>query len=152
MQVVRVARAGFPVRLGLREFVERYALLGGGVVEVASRRASHEEKLDQERSICKALIIAIQVGGCLFCKRYVVVGGVTYSEAFWTFDRIDVDVLMLRFTHECITSENRMVCSYHAAIVSASARPLTMHPRGKEMDKGWLLAVKYLHTKGVNIA
>ncbi|CAM9878291.1 unnamed protein product, partial [Ectocarpus sp. 12 AP-2014] len=60
LEVVRVARAGFPVRLGLHEFVERYALLGARVVEAAYRRAVHDAELDQERSVCKALIMAIQ--------------------------------------------------------------------------------------------
>ncbi|CAM9911573.1 unnamed protein product [Pylaiella littoralis] len=60
LEVVRVARAGFPVRLGVHEFVERYALLGARVVEVAYRRAAHDAELDQERSVCKALIMAIQ--------------------------------------------------------------------------------------------
>lgn len=49
------------MRLGLHEFVERYALLGVSVVEAAYRKASHEEELDQERAVCKALITAIQV-------------------------------------------------------------------------------------------
>lgn len=61
LEVVRVARAGFPVRLGVHEFVERYALLGARVVEVAYRQAVHDAELDQERSVCKALIMAIQV-------------------------------------------------------------------------------------------
>lgn len=61
LEVVRVARAGFPVRLGVHEFVERYALLGARVVEVAYREAVHDAELDQERSVCKALIMAIQV-------------------------------------------------------------------------------------------
>eukprot|EP00903_Cladosiphon_okamuranus_P020316 g18640.t1 len=60
LEVVRVARAGFPVRLGVHEFVERYALLGARVVEAAYRRAVHDAELDQERSVCKALIMAIQ--------------------------------------------------------------------------------------------
>ncbi|CAM9404599.1 unnamed protein product [Scytosiphon promiscuus] len=60
LEVVRVARAGFPVRLGVHEFVERYALLGARVVEAAYRRAAHDAELDQERSVCKALIMAIQ--------------------------------------------------------------------------------------------
>lgn len=61
LEVVRVARAGFPVRLGVHEFVERYALLGARVVEAAYRHAVHDAELDQERSVCKALIMAIQV-------------------------------------------------------------------------------------------
>lgn len=49
------------MRLGVHEFVERYALLGARVVEAAYRRAAHDAELDQERSVCKALIMAIQV-------------------------------------------------------------------------------------------
>lgn len=55
--------ARFPVLLyiGVHEFVERYALLGARVVEAAYRRTVHDAELDQERSVCKALIMVIQV-------------------------------------------------------------------------------------------
>lgn len=47
--------------IGVHEFVERYALLGARVVEAAYRRTVHDAELDQERSVCKALIMVIQV-------------------------------------------------------------------------------------------
>lgn len=40
LEVVRVARAGFPVRLGIQEFIDRYAVLAPLVVETAYRNCA----------------------------------------------------------------------------------------------------------------
>ncbi|KAG5187977.1 myosin-like protein, partial [Tribonema minus] len=57
LEVVRVARAGFPVRLGVSEFVQRYGLLAPGALESAYRRSVMEA--DQERFVCRELIVAV---------------------------------------------------------------------------------------------
>lgn len=40
LEVVRVARAGFPVRLGIQEFIDRYGVLAPMVVETAYRNCA----------------------------------------------------------------------------------------------------------------
>ncbi|KAG5187970.1 myosin-like protein [Tribonema minus] len=59
LEVVRVARAGFPVRLGVSEFVQRYGLLAPGALEDAYRRSVRENERDQERFVCRELIVAV---------------------------------------------------------------------------------------------
>lgn len=44
LEVVRVARAGFPVRLGIQEFIDRYAVLAPMVVETAYRNCAQVRK------------------------------------------------------------------------------------------------------------
>eukprot|EP00752_Nemacystus_decipiens_P001923 g1852.t1 len=62
LEVVRVARAGFPVRLGIQEFIDRYAVLAPLVVETAYRNCAQDGgEIDQEseRAVCKALVVSI---------------------------------------------------------------------------------------------
>jgi myosin V len=65
LEVVRVARAGFPVRLGVSEFVERYGMLAVLTVEEAYRRTVKENERDQEQFVCKELVKAVlrQING-----------------------------------------------------------------------------------------
>ncbi|CAM9900429.1 unnamed protein product [Scytosiphon promiscuus] len=62
LEVVRVARAGFPVRLGIQEFIDRYGVLAPLVVETAYRNCAQDGgEIDQEseRAVCKALVVSI---------------------------------------------------------------------------------------------
>ncbi|CAM9283067.1 unnamed protein product [Pylaiella littoralis] len=62
LEVVRVARAGFPVRLGIQEFIDRYGVLAPLVVEAAYRNCAQDGgEIDQEseRAVCKALVVSI---------------------------------------------------------------------------------------------
>ncbi len=59
LEVVRVARAGFPVRLGIEEFIDRYGMVAVAVVEKAYLRTVKEAQLDQQNHVCRELIKAI---------------------------------------------------------------------------------------------
>lgn len=59
LEVVRVARAGFPVRLGIAEFIERYGLLALETLSNAYRQAAKEGDIGQEAYVCKALVKAM---------------------------------------------------------------------------------------------
>ncbi len=59
LEVVRVARAGFPVRLGIEEFVDRYGMVAVTAVEKAYLHTVKETQLDQQNYVCRELIKAI---------------------------------------------------------------------------------------------
>jgi myosin-5 len=59
LEVVRVARAGFPVRLGIQDFVERYGMVAVAAVEAAYLKTMKEAETDQEQYVCKELVKAI---------------------------------------------------------------------------------------------
>jgi len=59
LEVVRVARAGFPVRLGVSEFIQRYGLLSSQVVADAYRQSSRQNEREQERYVCQELIKSV---------------------------------------------------------------------------------------------
>ncbi len=59
LEVVRVARAGFPVRLGIEEFIDRYGMVAVIAVEKAYLRTVKEAQLDQQNHVCRELIKAI---------------------------------------------------------------------------------------------
>ncbi|CAM9415445.1 unnamed protein product [Chrysoparadoxa australica] len=59
LEVIRVARAGFPVRLGIQEFIDRYGLLATQELEESYRRNCRENESDQERAVCTALITSL---------------------------------------------------------------------------------------------
>lgn len=58
LEVVRVARAGFPVRLGIQEFIDRYGVLAPLVVETAYRNCAQVRLLHRV-----ALIVGVCGGG-----------------------------------------------------------------------------------------
>ncbi len=59
LEVVRVARAGFPVRLGIEEFIDRYGMVAVTAVEKAYLRTAKEGQLDRQNYVCRELIKAI---------------------------------------------------------------------------------------------
>ncbi len=59
LEVVRVARTGFPVRLGIEEFIDRYGMVAVTAVEKAYLHTVKESQLDQQNYVCCELIKAI---------------------------------------------------------------------------------------------
>lgn len=62
LEVVRVARAGFPVRLGIQEFIDRYGVLAPLVVETAYRNCAQVRLLRRA-----ALVVGVCGGGGSAC-------------------------------------------------------------------------------------